>query len=123
MADNLRDAIDKVVAGLISLAADIDANDDPVVDESIAPQLKFFTAVQKRAAELQADVAAGKKRLGTRRLGGWAGAMMVQAAQDLRDGGMGRSDDVRQVLEDSARTVEGFAKLAEVALKTIPDEE
>lgn len=119
MATTLRGAIDALVVQLNTLAAEIDKNNDIQVGQAIEPQARFFTAVQKRSNELQADVTAAKKRLGPKRLSAWAGAMMTQAAQDIRDGAMGQSDDVRLTIEGAAKTVEGFAQLT--TLNTQPE--
>lgn len=120
MADNLRAAIDELVGQLGTLANRIDANEDEGVELAIAPQLKFFTMVQNRSADLQADVTAAKKRLGKGRHNAWAGTMMAQAAQDVRDGAMGRSDAEKRIIEGTALTIKGFADLTETALSTLP---
>ena len=108
MADNLRSAIGELFVELISLIQKLDTNKDEDVKASIASQHAFFTMVQQRAAELGTDVTQAKRRLGTQRYGGWAKALMTQAASDVRDAAMPPTALAEaQTIEDVAKAIEG----------------
>lgn len=117
MADNLRTALGEVFVELIALTQAVSTNADPDVAQAIESQKQFFALVQKRTAELSADVTAAKKRLGTGRHSAWAGEMIAQAAQDVRDGAMGRSAADAQAIEAVAQTIESLGPQAQALTK------